>query len=165
MVQGKTNVNKFSCGITQYDACDTISFSPHPSSSNSMLLNGAIYLDVLRFNCFNKIMTHELRKTMKAEAHPKIKIRLITLNRVEFSRSRRENTYGVVEISIAGISKRYSVPYCFSVSDNPNIIELVGEKTVCFSDFCLNPPKKLNGMVQAEDELDIVFHLVMKKVY
>ena len=163
MVQGKTNVNKFSCGITRYEACDTIVFSNHPSLTNSMLLNGAICLDVYRFDCFNKIMTSELRKTLKAETYPRLKIRFITLDKVAFAKNQHESICGVVDIDLAGVRKRYTVSYSFSTGDDPNVIELVGTKTICFSDFFLKPPKKLNGMVQAKDELDIEFHLVMKK--
>lgn len=164
MVQGKTNINSFNCGITGYDACDTILVTEHPTIDRSLLLNGAIYLDVFRFDCFNKIMTSELRKTLKAQTYPRMKIRFITLDRVPFFKNRKENIHGVVDIELAGARKRFSVAYAYSTGSNAAMIDLVGTKTINFSDFSLKPPTKLNGIVQAKDALDIQFHLVLRRM-
>lgn len=164
MVKGRTNVNSYGCGISSYEGCDTISMMPHPASPQSMLLNGCIYLDVSRFNCLNRIMTTELRKTLQADKHPKLKIKFITLGKVPVGSNKREDDCGIVEMEIAGVKKRYPIQYCYSSGSDANTIILTGQKTLSFSDFSLIPPRKLNGIVQAKDELEVQFHLVMRKV-
>lgn len=127
-VQGKTNVNSYSCGITTYDGCDTISMAPHPASPQSLLINGCIYLDVQRFDCFNRIMTSELRKTLQASQYPRLKIRFITLGKMTGGSNKKEDDCGIVEMEIAGIKKRYAINYCYTTTANTNIILLSGQK-------------------------------------
>lgn len=163
-VKGKTNISRFTCGIVQYAACDTLTLTTHPSMQQNLLLQGTIYLDVMQFDCMNKIMTEELRKTMKAVTHPRLKISFVTLGKVSIAKNQQASTCGVVDIEIAGVRKRFSIDYTYTTGNNACLITLAGRKAISFSDFCLTPPKKLNGMVQAKDELDIEFHLVMRKI-
>ncbi|OLY90910.1 hypothetical protein BUE76_02610 [Cnuella takakiae] len=163
-VKGKTNINSYGCGISSFEGCDTISMTPHPASPQSMLLNGCIYLDVARFDCINRMMTAELRKTLQADKHPKLKIKFITLGKIAVGTNRKEEDCGIVEMEIAGVKRRYPIQYCYTIGSDANTIVIAGQKTLCFSDFSLIPPRKLNGMVQAKDELEVQFHLVMRKI-
>jgi hypothetical protein len=43
-----------------------------------------------------------------------------------------------------------------------NVINLVGTRKVNFSDFNLVPPRKIGGMIQTNNELDVEFNLRLK---
>ena len=157
-VDGKTNVNEFSCSISNYSQPDTISATWN--QNQPVKLNGSIQLDVQRFDCHNAVMTADLRKTLKSKEFPKLSIRFLSIAQYPDA-GMRQKTKGTVVIELAGVSKRYEVDYNV-VSAANNYINLVGSREVNFSDFSIQPPRKLGGMIRTENELSVVFNLRMK---
>lgn len=157
-VDGKTNVNEFSCAITNHSQPDTIWASWN--TNQPVKLSGSIELDVQKFDCHNAVMTADLRKTLKSKEFPKLHIRFLSLAQYPEAGT-RQRTKGVVIIELAGVSKRYEVDYNIASSAN-NYINLVGSREVNFSDFNIQPPRKLGGMIRTENQLSVVFNLRMK---
>lgn len=162
-VLGSTNVNKFTCAITGYGNFDTITVYKTTAENQPIPLKGMLSLDVSLFDCRNPIMTGDLRKTLKAKAFPKLKIRFINLNRFPSFAPQNNPIKGVVDIELAGVSRRFDVSYTFS-KDEQRTIHLLGERFVNFSDFNLIPPRKLGGMIQTEDRLKVQFELSIKSI-
>jgi hypothetical protein len=159
-VDGSTNVNNFSCAISNYSKPDTILVNRNVVP---VLLSGNIQLDVQNFDCHNGIMTADLRKTLKAKEHPKLVIRFLNISRYPDTDVRQSITKGAVFIELAGVSKRFDVDYKVVSADN-NYINLVGSRVVNFSDFNLTPPRKLGGMIRTKNELSVEFNLRIKVI-
>ncbi|SHF75123.1 YceI family protein [Flavisolibacter ginsengisoli] len=157
-VDGSTNVNNFSCAISNYSKPDTILVN---RNVNPVLLSGNIQLDVQNFDCHNGIMTADLRKTLKAKEYPKLVIRFLNITRYPDANARQSITKGAVFIELAGVSKRFDVDYKVVSADN-NYINLVGSRVVNFSDFNISPPRKLGGMIRTRNELSVEFNLRIK---
>jgi len=157
-VDGSTNVNNFSCAISNYNKPDTILVTRNVSP---VLLNGNIQLDVQNFDCHNGIMTADLRKTLKAKEFPKLVIRFLNISRYPDADARQPITKGAVFIELAGVARRFDVDYKVVSSEN-NYINLVGSRVVNFSDFNLTPPRKLGGMIRTKNELSVEFNLRLK---
>lgn len=160
-VDGSTNVNNFSCAITNYSKPDTIVVIRN--SNLPVQLNGNIHLDVQNFDCHNAIMTADLRKTLKSKEHPLLKINFISMNKYPNADNKLEITKGMVVIELAGVSKRFEVDYK-TVSANKSFINFVGSRKVNFTDFNLVPPRKLGGMIKTDNELSVEFNVRMKVV-
>lgn len=156
-VNGKTNVNSFKCDITGYSSSDTLLVT-RQGNNQSVALKGFISLPVKLFNCHNPIMTGDLRKTLKHKEFPSLIIRFISLQRFPDRGVSSDNVKGVVDISLAGVTKRFEVSYRFS-DVNDRTVNMIGERKVLFSDFQLTAPSKLGGMIKTEDELSVVFKL------
>lgn len=158
-VDGSTNVNTFSCAITNYSRPDTIAVSKN--AKPSVLLNGRIRLDVQNFDCHNPMMTADLRKTLKAKDFPHLTIRFISIGKYPEPGTRQAATRGNVTIELAGVTRQFEVNYKV-VSAERDFINLVGFQKVHFSDFNITPPRKLGGMIRTNNELSVVFDLRMK---
>ena len=160
-VDGSTNVNHFTCAITNYSKPDTI----HVTRGNnpSVKLNGAIRLDVKNFDCHNKPMTDELRKILKAKEHPKLMIKFVSVNQYPEPHTKHKIINGIVFIELAGVTKKYEVHYKVISADNTHI-NLVGSREVLFTDFNITPPKKLGGMIRTNDKLQVEFNVTMKVI-
>lgn len=160
-VVGSTNINQFTCAITNYSKPDTI----HVNRNNnpSVKLNGAIRLDVKNFDCHNKPMTDELRKILKAKVHPKLMIKFVSLNQYPEPNTKHKIINGTVFIELAGVTKKYEVHYKVISADHSNI-HLVGSRDVLFTDFNITPPKKLGGMIRTNDKLQVEFNVKMKVI-
>lgn len=161
-VNGTTNVNKFTCRIPEYTKPDTITWhSDAPDMAAGM--SGTLALPVLSFDCDNRMMTNDLRKTLKAKAYPTLFIRFISMERYPVLKSSQECITGMVSIELAGVAKNIKVNYRIS-RDAQQVIHLVGNQTMNFTDFRLTPPKRLAGMVKADDKLNVEFRINFKAV-
>lgn len=162
IVSGSTNLSQFSCAILSYPQTDTITLHK-VNQLKELPLSGHVSLRVADFVCNNKLMTSELRKTLKLAQYPYLQINFITLNEFTALNSKSIPIKGRVDIEIAGVKKRYEVNYQLRV-DEQKLIHLIGYRDVNFSDFELTPPKKLGKLVQAKDKLTVAFHLQMNLV-
>ena len=156
-VDGSTNVNKFTCAISSYNRPDTILVTQ--TNRPVVQLTGTMMLDVNKFDCFNSIMTADLRKTLKARQYPHLIIRFVSIN--TYPVAANSITKGIVVIELAGVSRSYEVNYKV-IAASRNYVNLVGFQKLMFSDFHIDPPRKLGGMIKTNNELGVVFDLKMK---
>jgi hypothetical protein len=154
-VSGSTNINQFACVIPGYKGGETLTFLKGPGS---VILTGLLSLDVSAFDCHNRGMTGELRKALKAKEYPYLTIRFVSLSRYP---DEQPQLTGVVIIELAGVSKRYNVDYKFK-KEGEHGLSLLGLRKVNFSDFNLTPPRKLGGIIQTNNELNVEFNLKVK---
>lgn len=161
-VAGKSNINQFNCSIIGYYQADTISFFTE-AADKPVKLNGCLELDIARFDCDNKIITSDLRKTLKAGQYPQMIIRFLTLEKMPALQGRMQSMKGWVEIGLAGTRRTFQIEYDFIKNDDQSFL-LNGKKTFCFSDFHLSAPKKLAGMIQIRDAFDVVFQLKLRQL-
>jgi hypothetical protein len=158
-VDGSTNINKFSCKIADYSLPDTIAIYKNNNVKDVILpMTGRLALDIGSFNCGNPIMTSDLRKTLKAKEFPKLYISFISLSKIPEANKINGDITGWVDIELAGVKKRFLVNYIFSSASNQSF-HLTGTKSINFSDFNLTPPRKLGGMIKANEKLDVEFQL------
>lgn len=158
-VDGSTNINKFSCKINDYSSPDTILiFKGDQGKEIQLPMTGKLALDIKSFNCGNAVMTADLRKTLKAKEFPHLTIQFLSLSKLPEVGRVSNDINGWVEIGLAGVKKRFLVQYTFS-SSNKNTFHLKGVQNVNFSDFNLTPPRKLGGMIKANERLDVEFQL------
>ena len=108
------------------------------------------------------MMTRELRKTLKADQFPHLKVKFLSLKELDNLNQNVNKICGNVEITIAGISKRYEITY--QLQQEKNNMKLVGVQPIHFSDFKLIPPKKVGHLVRANDKLSVVFNLNLRAI-
>lgn len=158
-VDGSTNINKFSCKITDYATPDTIAiYKNEPTKEVLLPMSGKLALDIKTFNCGHAVMTADLRKTLKAKEFPHLYISFLSLSKLPEVGKTLTNIFGWVEIELAGVKKRFLVNYTFTSGSNKTF-HLKGIQNINFSDFNLTPPRKLGGMIRANERLDVEFQL------
>jgi len=161
-VNGRTNVNTFSCSINSYAGPDTLTVQRSCRKAQPVALSGYIGLPVTGFDCMNRTMTNDLRKTLKASEYPRMRITFVSLQQYPAENSGEITTCGAVIIELAGTARQFNINYRIS-RDAQQLIHLEGTQVIRFSDFNLNPPKKFGGMVRANDLLEVAFDLNFKK--
>lgn len=158
-VNGRTNINRFSCAIVRYPKSDTILISK--DKTDHIMLSGTLNLELKDFDCSNTMMTKQLLNTLQQSKFPTLKIKFLSLKEIP-SVGQRNFVKGDVEITLSGILKRFEI--CYEVNVKQGLIELTGQQAINFSDFNLIPPKKVGRLIQAKDQLVVVFFLKMEKV-
>jgi hypothetical protein len=158
-VAGKTNVNSFTCNISQYNEKDTIAF--FGESNKTIKLNGDLTMDILSFDCHSSMVNKDMQKTLKADEYPKLKIRFLTLQNMPLLQQKSEQVKGWLEVELAGVIKRIEIIYTISKAGN-NFIQMSGNRNFTFSDFNLSPPQKFAGLIKIRDEFNVNFQLVLR---
>lgn len=159
-VNGSTNVNKFSCTIPEYAQPDTLILT-RENKQRPVKIKGAMILDVQKFDCKNAMMTNDLRKTLKAKLYPKLTVTFESLSSYPDATTPGAAIKGMVTIELAGAIKRFEVDYQY-VATGEKMLRLIGTKKVNFSDFNIDPPKRLGGMIKTNNELSVEFMLNIK---
>lgn len=161
-IAGKTNVAPFGCAIRGYYQTDTITYSENATAGKLIPLTGMLHIAIKDFSCGNKALTHDLRKTLKATAHPFLTIRLIALERVPDLTCKDEKIKGWIDVAMAGVTKRFEILY--SLEKQGTLLHLDGRRTVHFSEFNLVPPQRLGGMVKVKNAFVVDFSLVLQQL-
>ena len=119
-------------------------------------MNGYMALPVFNFDCINKVMTKDLRKTLKEKEHPTFFIHFISMDRYPLLQSTEECVNGEVTIELAGLKKQMAVIYRISMN-NQGTLEIKGEQSIYFSDFNMAAPRKMGGIIRANNKLNVEF--------
>ena len=161
-IDGKSNVNSFTCDIEEYNHKDTIISSSY-TASQPVTLSGSLKLEIVKFNCHSTFITRDFRKTLKADEYPEMIIRFLNIESMPELKEKSELIRGFVEVEVAGVTKQIEINYSFSKTDN-DLVQLNGEKSFRFSDFNLKPPKKFAGIIRIKDDFKVSFQLMLRPV-
>ncbi|MDB5245928.1 MAG: hypothetical protein JWQ40_322 [Segetibacter sp.] len=162
-IAGSSNVNTFGCDITGYYKPDTIICFDENAGNKSVALKGSLEIDVLKFDCHNRMLTSDLRKTLKADEYPTLVIRFLSLERLPAIKNEKDFLKGSVEILLGGSCRRFDISYTFEKSGS-SLVLLNGNRSFSFSDFNLKPPRKLAGLVKVKDLFNVDFNLILDPV-
>jgi hypothetical protein len=159
LVEGQSNVNEFQCVTLHYEGKDKLEKRIDPNTRNRFL-TGSIEMKVRSFDCENRMMTRDLRETLKEDLYPTISIELISL-RLPEKLERSQKVRGEAEITIAGNTRVLDLTWTLSMPDRDKM-RLSGNRELKFSQFGLEAPTKMMGMIRVRDELFVDFDLLME---
>ena len=157
-IAGSTNVNRFCCQVNEYITPDTITINADGAS-----FLGDLSVNIDDFNCNNRMMTGEFKKTLRYKEHPQLRIIFISLEKMPVFDAVPETVKGCVEVELAGICRKFDMTYSSCRIDTGNV-ELIGARAFGFSDFGLTPPRKMGGIVRVNDRLDVQFKLHLRQI-
>lgn len=159
-IYGSTNINNFVCKIYCYAGSDTLQYFRDYTSREIRFSRNQMSIPVRSFDCGAKQISKDFWKTLKSEAYPQLDINFRSLQNVTI----KNNSYitGVVDITLAGVTAQYCIRY--HVTLTKNIIFLKGTQPVNFSDFHLEAPEKLKGLIKVNEALKVEFNLVLKEI-
>ena len=164
VVNGKSNINHFAC-IAGADSNPKEAIVSCSSDLGTLVFTRTkIHLAVGEMDCGVKAITRDFRKTVRAEEFPHIDIELLsatnTLCAIEgcdywalYEAS--------VQITIAGICQSVEIPVIVRQLDDGSI-KCEGRVLLKLSDFQLEAPRALIGLIKVEDRLDVDIQLLVR---
>ena len=158
-IEGKSNISPFRCDVTRYLKADTLELFKDEKGRQFIFSNSYLTIDINGFDCHQRFITNDFRKTLKANQNRYLKVRMINIGL--FDTDNRTLVKGNVEIELAGVLKKATIDF-ISTPTGASRIQMNGSKTFLFSDFNLIPPRKLAGFVRIEQEIKVNFQLCFK---
>lgn len=151
-IEGETNLNQF---VLTYDNTNENNITVVEKVNNSRI---KFNIPVVAFEGNNHLMVNDFRNMVDVSNHPLIIVEIdnnilnnVTLNSL--------NTDINFILTIAGKTKNVKGKYKAFFSDN-NIV-LSGEAMLKLSDFSINPPQKMFGMLYVKDIIIIKFDILI----
>ncbi len=159
-ITGSTNVSRFRCQSSQHSNRDLLKeiYFPH---TGKVEWSGIIRIQSTQFECFNKVMTKDFHETVKADEHPEIVVKFISLTRnVDKSALTLD---GEAEISLAGVTRKFPIS-CRTKFLEDGKTMFSGQQDLTFADFNIDPPVKFLGTVKVQNSITVNFDLILEKI-
>lgn len=158
VISGTTNVNQFTCKYNLQELEMPIRLIYDEKTEQIQFKNAELKLVNDCFDCGGKAINKDFQELLKTERHPQVELKLLYVDPPSPNQSKVDVG---VEIKIAGVSRKYqSVLYCEQTSN----ICVTGTLELKLSDFELEPPKKMLGMIKVDDEIRVHLTLQMSEI-
>ena len=157
VIHGQTNINSFQCRMTCYNQADTLTYTMDDDECMLFFNQNQMKIPVRSFDCENKLINQDFYQTLKSEKHPFVNIQFVALDR--WIGTPKIN--GTVYITLAGVTRSYIISY--QVRKKNNVLYLKGTQNICFSEFQMDAPKKLMGMIQVKDSIAVEFFVQLEE--
>jgi hypothetical protein len=161
-LEGTTNVNSFRCNCE--DRFAPLSVNVEGNASYRRFSDARLKITTRKFNCHNSKMDRDMYKALQADAYPAIQIELLeNWNESKSTKADAQTWFEVkakVKITITHVTKeQYVVAKCRLLSkDN---FELLGNKEILMSEYGIDPPEAMFGMIKVHDRINFHFHLMV----
>ena len=165
-LKGSSNVNRFTCASVQTFAPATVEMTPLGDGCSVAFSKAVMDLRVTRMDCGNKGINRDMQKALKADQYPDIRLKL--------ERAVVSNTSAVIDshrwtpvtastlVTIAGVTKPVKIRL-EAKALTANRFQFVGSRDLLMSDFGVDPPSAMMGLVQVHDAITIHFDLIIEK--
>lgn len=167
-IEGSSNVNQFECQAEEYQGEATVPETENESSSYPVAqANETLFLKldirVDSIECGKRKMNHDLQKALKAEQHPEISFLFQEANILDEPNLNQNEDIFKLQVkgllTVAGTTKEIS----FTTEAhyiNEGRVSARGGTTINMTDFGVEPPTALMGLIRANEELTVNFDLI-----
>lgn len=149
-IEGRSNVSHFNCRAATYDSSPVI---------EEERIDVEVDIEVKSFDCGKRRMNRDLYETLLSDKHPFISFEYTDTPSVTYDDS--QDLYNLMvkgNLTVAGHKKEIEFPMKAFVLDN-GTIRAVGETELRMTDYNVEPPTALLGMVRVDDLLTVHFEL------
>lgn len=161
-IEGTSTVNSFECEAVALEFDYDV---PHVIQGSGFTVPGvSLLVPVRQLDCQNRRMNRDLQDALKADDYPQIRLDVYRLELVPEARADTEQTdsptvrvHGVM--TLAGSSRDVVIDLDGWLDDELRL-HGVGKLDVKMTDFGVDPPTALFGLVKAHDDITIHFHLM-----
>ncbi|MEX0647180.1 MAG: YceI family protein [Balneolaceae bacterium] len=163
-LEGRSNVNRFECQANEYNGKAEVTNSSEIVNGTERFINNLnLRVEILTegFDCGKKRMNRDLKNALKTDQFSKI---IFELNYTETLSvpDEESNTYSFLvngDLTVAGVTREIE----FHADGNfmsDGRMHAAGYKEIKMTDFNVEPPTGLLGLVKADDNLTVHFNLI-----
>ena len=162
-LKGTTNVNTFTCDCT--DEFPGSYLEVESQGDYARFQNTGLCISTRNFNCHNRKIETDMQQAMKAETYPYIRIELAeTWQNAQNFKTECKDWFPVkakVRITITNVTKEHQI-LGKAKKIGANQFQLLGEKALQMTEFGIDPPHAMFGMIKVNDWITFHFDLIVK---
>ena len=162
-IQGKATTHSFTCQVETVNGTAQLRVPQNsiPKEAKDEQTTVVVDVPVRSFDCGNRMMTKDLKETLKMEEHPNIHFELIDA-RVGAPVDTSEQ-WRPVEVlgalTVAG-KKRVTNLSALGRAIDENRFRIRGCHPLRMTDFNIEPPTKAFGLIKVKDRIEVQFDLL-----
>lgn len=160
-INGESNATDYCCSLGHWDGTQSTKTYPYFYRDGVIFMNNfTVGVPVANFECDNRVMTRDFRRALGVENHPNLYLRFEELQLhagLEGSRVQRD-VKAKVTVEIKGVKKAYVIHVSRAVFSDYELI-INGAMKVRMTDFGIEPPTAMMGMIKVYDDIVIDFNL------
>lgn len=149
-IEGSSTVNRFACEAEAVRGSG--SFADGRAEAHVTVPTAA-------FDCGKERMNRDLREAMKAELHPEVHFELIGYGPAVPIASNQDRLLVEGRLTIAGVTRTVEIDAVAERQAN-GTYRLRGHKRLRMSDFGIDPPTALAGLIRTHDQIAVRFDLL-----
>jgi hypothetical protein len=164
-IEGRSNVNQFECEANKYSGEATIYDEQEEDSAFVQSVQERLSLQVdIRvdgFECGKNKMNRDLRNALKSDNFPEITFLFDSAELIEMPETPNDPFLVDVKgsLTVAGETRDIHFETRAYYLDVDRV-RAIGNTTIRMTDFNVEPPTALLGLIQADDELTVKFDLI-----
>lgn len=169
-IEGSSNVNQFECRAEEYAGEATLPEADNdtsaPISTTNELLSIKIDIQVDSIECGKRKMNQDLQKALKADQFPEITFLFQEASILKEPQNIEEGFQLEVQglLTVAGTTKEISFT-TEAYYTGKNKVRALGGTTINMTDYGVQPPTALMGLIRANEELTVNFDLIAEQKY
>jgi len=151
-IEGKSNVNQFSCKAERYNS----KIKP-PASAGAIEVE--VDISVEGFECGKRRMNRDLNEALMSKKHPFISFEYTETRSMDFNDSSDQYRLVVAgNLTVAGHTRQIEFPMEAFVQED-GTIRAIGETELRMTDYNVEPPTAMLGIVRVDDIFTVHFEL------
>lgn len=151
-IDGYSNVKDFECEYT--GRIPKLSLRYEHVDGTILVRGGNINIPVINLDCGNSRMNDDMMDMLREDEHPPI---TFTIESISLGKS--VGTANTI-ITIAGVSRRHTIQ--FNVGSEGETITAVAKKELSLTQFGIEPPTALFGLIRVKDKIVVNFDVRFK---
>ena len=162
-LKGTTNVNCFTCNCT--DQFPAKYLDVESQGGYARFQNADLKINTQNFNCHNRKIEADMEKALQADVYPYIGIELEeTWQNAQCLASDSKDWFPVkakIRLTITKVTKDQIV-LAKARRISPGRFQLLGEKALQMSEYGIEPPEAMFGMIKVNDWITFHFDLTVQ---
>lgn len=160
-INGESNTTDYCCSLGHWDGTQSSKTYPYSYKNGVIYMNNfTVGVPVSNFECDNRVMTRDFRRALGVEEHPNLYLRFeeLQLHAGKEGSRIQQDVKAVVSVEIKGVRKVYTINVSRAVFSDYELT-ITGEMRVKMSEFGIEPPTAMMGMIRVYDDIVIDFNL------
>lgn len=162
-IYGSSNINKFKCKLNQDFESDRLHVLIEKKSNTIYCKNAEVMFEVNKFHCGHEVINKDFRQALRAEEYPTISLSVdqIYLPDSSILVNNKDKIKADISIKLAGVIKDYNIEFD-DVTINGDNLSIIGSQQILMSEFNIDTPQALLGLIKTDNELSINFEFELK---
>jgi hypothetical protein len=162
-IYGSSNISKFKCKLNQDFERDSLHVLIEKKSDTIYCKNAGIVFEVNKFHCGHEAINKDFRQTLRSNEYPTISLSVdqIYLPDSSILVNKNDKITADISIELAGVIKDYNIEFD-DVEINGDNLSIIGSQQILMSEFNIDPPLALLGLIKTNNELSINFEFELK---
>lgn len=160
IIYGTSNVTNYQCELYDLSNNQNIAIESQRVGNKVFLQDAIVTLSAKGFACDNKMMTKDFYKAIKGEKYPEILVEFheFTLEDLITNLPIQKNVPTLMSVKLAGVKRKYTTKLQQLQAKNNQLL-FAGELNVSMSEFGIDPPTAMMGMIKTSDKIKIVYNI------